>query len=87
MIKRTVIEREDSFILSFEADGFVKSLCINHEKYILDHSDNWFDLHRGAPMEVVSPKTACTLFGEEIILNAEELELLTLTHCGNYMEI
>ncbi len=38
-------------------------------------------------MEVVSPKTACTLFGEEIILNAEELELLTLTHCGNYMEI
>ena len=75
------------FVLSLETDGFVKSLCINHEKYILDYSDNWFDLHKGTPMEVVIPKTARTLFGEELILTAEELELLTLTHCGSYMEI
>ncbi len=86
-IKPTVTEHEDSFVLSLETDGFVKSLCINHEKYILDYSDNWFDLHKGTPKEVVIPKTARTLFGEELILTAEELERLTLTHCGNYMEI
>ncbi len=86
-IRRTVTEVEEAYALTLASDGFIHALSLTHDEYILDMSDNWFDILPGVPVTVTVKKRARTLSGEAVLLTAEDIGNIAVTHCGNYAKM
>ncbi len=84
-IKYTVSEYDDYFVLQLESEGFVKGACIEHDRYILDMSDNWLDIHKNETVLVHVSKLASLLTGEAVTLTCDDIDEFIYTHCGNYV--
>ena len=78
-------ETEDAFLLTVQTESFMHACALTHDKYVLDLSDNWFDVLPDRPVTVAVSKRARTLGGAEVAITAEDVCMIELTHCGNYV--
>lgn len=75
-------EQTDFFLLTFTAEAFAKSVCLDLTEADAKFGDNWFDLQRGEPMEITLRKDGLS----EPLTKEQLLEQLTVMSCYDLQE-
>ena len=84
-IRRETTETGDSYLLTLTSDGFIHAAALMHDEYILELSDNWFDILPGVPVTVKISKQASKLDGAGVTLTSDDIKNIEILHCGNYV--
>ncbi len=84
-IVRELSYADGVYSLTLSSDGFIHAASLTHDEYILDLSDNWFDILPGEPVTVRVGDRARTLSGECVELTSGDIGNIRITHCGNYI--
>ncbi len=84
VITEKITETDGEFSLTLTADGFIHAASLTHDEYIIEMSDNWFDILPNTPVTVKISKRARTIDGKAVLLTPDDIGKIRITHCGNY---